>query len=86
MNTAFDILVITLSVLLGIFLILSIVAVSLVLKLLKTLRQIVVKGEQLVDSAEAIGEAFRQNAGAVGILRVLLKFIASINNLKHKGE
>ena len=86
MNTAFDILVLALSVLLGIFLILSIVAVSMVLKLLKALRQIVAKGEQLVDSAEALGETLRNNAGAAGILRMLMKFVAGINNLKHKGE
>lgn len=86
MNTAFDVLVYALGVLLGIFLILSIIAVASVLKLLKALRQIIAKGEQLVDSAEAIGETIRRNAGAAGILRMMLKFVSSINNMKHKGE
>ena len=86
MNTAFDILVIALGVLLGLFLILSIIAISSILKLLKALRMIVAKGEQLVDSAEAIGETLKRNAGAVGMVRMLLKFVASLNNMKHKGE
>ncbi len=79
MNTAFDVLVIVLGSLLGIFLILSIIAVSLVLRLLKSLRQIATKGEQLVDSAEELGETLRRNAGAAGMLRMLLKFMATIN-------
>ena len=86
MNTAFDILVIVLSVLLGIFLLLSIIAIASILKLLKALRQVVAKGEQLVDSAEAIGETIRRNAGAAGILRMMLKFVSSLNNMKRKGE
>lgn len=79
MNTTFDILVIVLSSLLGIFLLLSIVAVSSVIKLVKTLRELVAKGEHLVDSAEAIGEVFARNAGAAGILKTLLKFVTSIS-------
>lgn len=85
MNTAFNILVIALSSLLGIFLILSIVAISLVLKLVQSLRQIVARGEQLVDSAEAIGEALRRNAGAAGIVRMLMGFVSNFTNGK-KGN
>jgi len=80
MNTAFDIIVIILSVTLLTFLVLSIVAVSMVLKLLKSLRQIVAKGEQLVDSAEAIGEALKRNAGAAGIVRTLMTFVSNFSN------
>jgi cell division septal protein FtsQ len=53
-NMAYNILVITLSCLLGIFLILSIVVVIMILRLVAALRQIVAKGEQIVDNAEAI--------------------------------
>lgn len=84
MNTAFDILVIALGSLLGIFLILSIIAISMVLKLIKSLRQVVAKGEQFVDSAEQIGETLRANAGAVGIVRQLLKFVNMMSNAKSK--
>jgi len=86
MNTAFDVLVIVLSSLLGIFLVLSIITTVLVLKLMKSLRQMVAKGERLVDSAEAIGEVLRENAGAAGIIHLLMKFVGSINNRRNKGE
>jgi hypothetical protein len=79
MNTAFDILVIILSATLAIFLILSIIAVSMVLKLLGSLRAIVAKGEYLVDSAEELTDTLRRNAGAVGLLKMLLKFVATMN-------
>jgi len=83
MNTTFDVLVIVLSCLLGIFLILSIIAVALVLKLVASLRKVVAKGEQLVDSAEELGETLRRNAGAVGIVKLLLKFVSTAN--KRRG-
>ena len=82
MNTTFDILVIVLSCLLAIFLILSIISAVLVLKLVKALRAIVAKGEHLVDSAEAIGDTLKANAGAVGILRLVMKFVSAMNKAK----
>jgi len=84
MNTAFDVLVIILSATLAIFLILSIIAISLVLKLLGSLRAVVAKGEHIVDSAEELTETLRRNAGAVGLLKLLLKFVATMNNKKGK--
>lgn len=82
---AFNILVFTLGCLLGIFLILSIVAVILILRLVAALKSIVVKGEQLVDSAEAIGETLKANAGAVGMVRLLMQAIKTANKYKRKG-
>jgi biopolymer transport protein ExbB/TolQ len=83
MNTAFDILVIILSATLAIFLILSIIAVSMVLKLLSSLRKVVAKGEYLVDSAEELTETLRRNAGAVSLVKLLMKFVAT-NSKKGK--
>jgi hypothetical protein len=82
MNTAFNILVIVLSSLLGIFLILSIISAILILKLVKSLRAIVAKGEQLVDSAEALGETLKRNAGALGIMRLVMNFVNGMNKSK----
>ena len=81
---AFQILVIVLSVLLGIFLIVSIIAVVMVLRLIKALRLIVLKGEQLVDAAEEIGNTFRRNAGGVALIKMLLSFITKMYKLKRK--
>lgn len=82
---AFNILVFTLGCLLGIFLILSIVVVILILRLVSALRQVVAKGEQLVDNAEAIGETLRKNAGAVGIVRTLFELTRMASKYKRKG-
>ena len=79
---AFEILVIILSVFLAIFLVLSIAIAVLTLKLVKSLREVAAKGGAIVDRVEEIGETFAKNAGAVGMLRLLMKFITTAS--KHK--
>lgn len=73
---AFEILVIVLSVLLGIFLIISIVVAVLAYKLVKSLREVASKGGQIVDRAEEIGHAFVKNAGAASMVKMIIKYIA----------
>ena len=75
MNTAFDVIVIILSVTLFIFLVLSIIVLSLVYKLVSQLRVIVAKGEHIVDNAEELADTLRRNAGAVSIVKLLMKFM-----------
>lgn len=82
MNTTFDVLVIVLSSLLGIFLIIAIVAAVLVLRLVKSLRAVAARGEHLVNSAEELGETLRRNAGAVGMIRMMMKFMNTVNKAK----
>ncbi len=84
MNTAFDILVIALGGLLGIFLILSIITAVLILKLVASLRNIVARGEHLVDSAEAIGETLRANATAFNVAKLVAKFVGGISSNKRR--
>jgi uncharacterized membrane protein (UPF0182 family) len=74
---AFEILVVILSVMLGIFLVMATVTTVLIYKLVKSLRDIAEKGGELVDRAEEIGQAFAKNAGAVGLLKMLIKFVAN---------
>ena len=81
---AYEILVIILSVTLAVFLILSIIAVSMILKLLSSVRKVVAKGEDLVDTATELGETLKRNAGAAGLLRVLMNFVGSMNKPKDK--
>jgi len=83
MNTAFDVLVIGLGCLLAIYLIISIVIVILIMKLIKSLREVIAKGEHFIDSAGAIGDVLRQNAGAVGVVRVLMHFMNNMSGGKH---
>lgn len=73
---AFQILVIVLSVMLAILLTISIVVTVHIYKLVKSLREVATKGGAIVDRVEEIGEAFAKNAGAVGLLKMLVKFVA----------
>jgi cell division septal protein FtsQ len=75
MDTAFEVIVIILSVFLFIFLVLSIAVLTMVLKLVKSLRQVVAKGEHIVDSAEEITDTLRRNAGAVGMIKMLMQLM-----------
>lgn len=50
-----------------------------VVRLIKTLKTIVVKGEQLVDAAEEIGNAFRKNAGAAALVKMVLSFATNMH-------
>jgi len=82
MNTAFDILVIALSCLLGIFLLLLIYAISRVIKLVNSVRQLVAKGEQVIKSAESAAALLKRSAGPLGAIRVVAGIINSINKRK----
>lgn len=86
MNTAFDVLVIVLSSLLGIFLILSIASVVAILKLVASLRAIVAKGEQIVDNAEALSETLRAHSGAVSIIKLFASLVGGRGDAKHRRE
>lgn len=82
MNTWFEILVIVLACLLGVFLILSIVVSVLAIKVVGSIRRIVAKGEQVIDSAEAAAEMFKKAAGPLGVLRTLTNIVETV--VKHK--
>jgi len=84
MNTAFDILVIGLGALLAIFLILAIFVIVKVKKLVDAVQQLVAKGEQVVNSAEAAAELFKKSAGPIGAFRSLMNIIEMVT--KHKGK
>ena len=82
MNTTFDILVIVLSSLLGIFLILSIVIGVMILKVVKSVQRVVAKGEQVIDSAEAAAEMFKKVGGPLSAFRTVASIIETVT--KHK--
>ncbi|MFA5003906.1 MAG: hypothetical protein WC498_01345 [Candidatus Saccharimonadales bacterium] len=84
MNTAFDILVIALSSLLGIFLILSIIVAIMAIKIVRSIRRVVAKGEQVIDSAEVAAEMFKKAAGPLGILHTLTNIVETVTKHKHK--
>ncbi|MBP7806893.1 hypothetical protein KA047_00160 [Candidatus Saccharibacteria bacterium] len=70
-TTSYDILVIMLSVMLAIFLVLSIVAMVMFIKVLKHVRVIVDKAESIADKADHITDFFEKTAGPVAIGRLI---------------
>ncbi len=82
MNTAEQILVVFLSTALAVLLVVAIVALVALIRLMKTLQIIAMKAENLVDSAEAVGDMVRQTVGHLSLAR----FIKSIVDLVHKGK
>ncbi|HSX17602.1 MAG TPA: hypothetical protein VLH86_05900 [Patescibacteria group bacterium] len=79
MNTAEQILVVILAAALALFLTLAIIATVYVIQLVKTLQNIALKAENLVDSAESVGSMVKQAIGHVSILR----FVRSVVDLVH---
>jgi hypothetical protein len=79
MNMAEQILVVVLAAALALFLILAIVATIMVIRLIKSLQAIALKAEQLVGSAEAVGEMVRNTVGKLS----LLKFMKHMVDLVH---
>jgi hypothetical protein len=81
---AFEIIVVILSVFLAIFLVTAIVTTVMVYKLVKTLHEVAAKGGAIVDRAEEIGQTFAKNAGAVGLLKLLMKFVTTAAKTRRK--
>lgn len=82
MNTAEQIILVILAAVLAIFLILAIATIVYVMKLVRTLREIALKAEKVVNSAESVTELFRKASGPMTILH----FVRSVADTvaKHK--
>jgi hypothetical protein len=84
-NDAASILVIIISVLLGLMLLVSIIAGVMVVRLLKTVKRVVAKAEEVMDSAEAVADAFKNVKGPLGALK-LVKNLAELAKDFKKGK
>lgn len=82
MDTTFDVLVIVLSCLLGLFLLAAIVATVLIIKIVGSIKRVVAKGEQVIDSAEAAAEMFKKAAGPFGAFKSLVTIVETV--AKHR--
>lgn len=75
MDTTSTVLVIILTTLLSLFFILCIAAMIAVLKLLTSIRQVVTKAEDLVDSVESAAEVFRDTQGRLAVIKLIKNII-----------
>lgn len=86
MNTASEILVIIVSVILSIFLLVSIILVVYITKLVKDLRAVAAHAEKVITSAESIGDVFRKSAGPVSLLNFARTVMQTVAEHKNKGD
>jgi len=89
MNTAEQILVIITSAVLILFLLLAIAATIYLIKLVRNIRRVVAKAEDVVDSAEAVAEAFKnvgENVGGPLAAFKLVRNIVELVNKTHKKK
>ncbi len=71
MSATDTVLVVILTSLLSLFFILCIAVMIMVLKLISSIRTVVAKAEDVVDSVESAAEVFRDTQGKMAIIKVI---------------
>ena len=84
-SNAASILVIIISVLLGLMLLVSIIAMVMVVRLLKAVKKVVARAEDVIDSAEAVTDAFKNVKGPLGALKLMKNLAELVSDFK-KGK
>jgi hypothetical protein len=80
MDTATHILVIFLSTFLAIFLLLSILVLIQVMRLLAMIQHIAEKAESVIQSAESVGQIFKNTAGPLAVVKVVSNLVKAVKN------
>lgn len=86
MNTAAEVLLLIVSATLTIFLIVAMVAVVKFIQILRDIRRIAQKAEQIADKAEAVGEFFQKTAAPAAILKLIANVVSSFKDGKHANK
>lgn len=82
MENAQSILVIIVSSLLSIFLIISISVLILSIRLIKSVKKIVVKAEQVVNSAEAATDILKNAGGPLALLKIIRNIVHTVEKFR----
>lgn len=86
MNTAENILVIVLAAALALFLLLAVVIAVQIVRLLKTINKITDKAERVIETAENVGEVFKNAAGPLALARVVGNIIDAVHKVTKRGK
>lgn len=81
---AFEILVIILSTFLAIFLILAITVLIGLLKLVKQVRHITEKAEDVIDNVEQASELFKKSASTLTFTNIVSNIVSKVSDLSNK--
>ena len=86
MNTAEQILVITLAAALALFLILSIVIAVQIIRLLRVLNNVAQKAQEFVDSAEKTADLVKSAVGQLSLIRFAQNVFEMVQKHTKKGD
>jgi hypothetical protein len=81
---SFDVLVIILSATLAVFLLVAIILTISLIKLVKQLRVISDKAEEIVNDVEAVSGFFRKSAGPVALTGLVSNIVSKVAEFKDK--
>lgn len=83
---AFEILVIILSVFLALFLLLAIVVLIGIIKLVKQIRHITEKAEEVIDNVEQASELFKKSASTLTFANIVSNIVSKVSDFNKKGK
>lgn len=86
MNTTEHILLIVLAAALALFLLLAIVITVQVIRLLKTINKITDKAERVIETAENVGEVFKNAAGPLALMRIVSNVVNTVTKATKRGK
>jgi predicted PurR-regulated permease PerM len=81
---AFEILVIILSTFLAIFLLLAIIVLTGIIKLVKQVRHITEKAEEVIDNVEEASELFKKSASTLTFANLVSNIVSKVNEFSGK--
>lgn len=84
-DSAESILVIITSAVLVIFLLVAIVATIYIVKVAKNIRHVVGKAEDVVESAEAVTDAFKNVGGPLAAFKLMRNIVHVVNKAQRKS-
>jgi membrane protein implicated in regulation of membrane protease activity len=77
---------IILALTLALFLLLAIVAAVQIVRLLKTINKITDKAERIIETAENVGEVFKNAAGPLALAKIVGNIVHAVNKVTKRGK
>lgn len=86
MNTTEQVLLVVLAAALALFLALAIVVAVQIIRLLKTINKITDKAEHIIETAESVGEVFKNAAGPLALARVVGNIVDAVSKVTKRRK
>ena len=86
MDTASQVLLIIVSTVLSIFLIVSIIALVYTIKILKQVRRITFRAENVAESVEAAANTFEKAASPVAVLKIIGNIVDQASKMRKRKD